>query len=246
MQAHRQAEETFDPKNDAAIVLASAGWHAGVIGIVAGRLAEKYHRPVVLIALDELGIKPGVGSARSAAGLDLHQTLGVCSQDLLSHGGHAAAAGFKIDPSRIESFRAAFCEYASESIGAEDLVAELWIDAETPLSALTLQAVEQIERLSPFGQGNRRPILCATGVSLAAAPQRIGGDGRHMAVTLNQHGAMLRGVAFGGGDWTDELSQISAPLAVAFKPVINNFRGRKSVELHLADWRLAATGSALP
>src|SRR6476661_3811933 len=119
LAASKQIKEQFDPDGDSALVLAGRGWHAGVIGLVAGRLAEKYHRPVVLIALDQLGVKSGVGSARSPNGLNLHAALAACSEHLLGFGGHACAAGLKIDESRIDAFRAAFCEHASgESSGA--------------------------------------------------------------------------------------------------------------------------------
>ena len=98
LAADKQLKERFDAIRDPALVLADRGWHAGVIGIVAGRLAEKYSRPVVMIALDELGRASGQGSARSALGLDLHETLTSCSSHLVSYGGHAAAAGLRIDP----------------------------------------------------------------------------------------------------------------------------------------------------
>ena len=102
------------------------------------------------------------------------------------------------------------------------------------------QSVDQgLKELAPFGQANARPMLCATDVTVAEPPRRIGGGGRHLALSLAQHGTRLRSVAFGGGDWVDPLTEANGPLAVAFKPVINNFRGRRSVELHLADWRAA-------
>ncbi|MEX2119859.1 MAG: single-stranded-DNA-specific exonuclease RecJ [Pirellulales bacterium] len=239
LAAHKQALEQFDPHGDAALVLAERGWHPGVIGIVAGRLAEKFHRPVVLISLDEMGVKPGVGSARSVAGFDLHQALRGCAEHLLSHGGHAAAAGLKVDESRLEVFRAEFCERAAAAISFDERQAELWIDAEVSLGEMTLSTVNQIERLAPFGQSNPRPMLCATGVTLEGEAQRMGGGGRHLSFKLAQHGVRLRGVAFGNGDWAEELSGASGPLAVAFRPAINDFRGRRTVELQVADWRVA-------
>jgi single-stranded-DNA-specific exonuclease len=199
LAAAKQAKELFDPAEDAALVLADRGWHPGVIGIVAGRLAERFHRPVVLISWDKAGMRPGIGSARSVPGFNLHAALAACGEFLLAHGGHAAAAGLKIEEHQLSTFRAAFCDVAAGEISLEERVADLRIDVEAPLSAFTLQTVQQIERLAPFGQGNARPLLCTTGATL---------DG---------------------------------PLDVAFRPVINNFRGRQSVELHLVDWR--ATGS---
>ncbi len=237
LAAHKQAKEQFDPVNDSALVLAEHGWHPGVIGIVAGRLAEKFHRPVVLIAWDSLGVKPGVGSARSVPGFPLHAALEACDEHLLSHGGHAAAAGLTIEAGRLEAFRADFCEYAAKAISESQRVAELRIDAEAPLSSFTLNVVEQIERLAPFGQSNARPLLCTSGVALVDPPQPLGTGGRHIAMKLKQHDVTLRAVAFGGGDWADELAACEGPLEVAFRPVINSFRGRRNVELHLVDWR---------
>ena len=236
LSAGAQAQAQFDAGQDSALVLADRGWHAGVIGIVAGRLAERHHRPTVLVALDEMGAKPGIGSARSIPGFDVCRALASCSTHLVSHGGHAAAAGLKIEEQRVEAFRADFCEYAATNISEQQRVAELAVDAEVFLSELTLAAVEQIERLAPFGHSNPRPLLCATNVTLSEPPKRIGGGQRHLALKLSQHQTSLRGVAFGCGDWADEMAQCSGPLSVAFRPVINEFRGRRSVELHVADW----------
>jgi single-stranded-DNA-specific exonuclease len=238
--AHKQSKERFDPEHDTALVLADRDWHPGVIGIVAGRLAEKYHLPVVLVAWDRLGIKPGVGSARSIPGFDLHQALRACRDHLVSHGGHAAAAGLKIHEQQIDAFRCAFCEYAGVHITEEERVAEISIDAEAPLSAFTLKVASQLERLAPFGQHNDRPLLCATRVRLAGPPKQIGNGGRHLSVELSQHDLKMRAIAFGGGEWADELSRLDGPVDVAFRPIINTFRGRRSVELQLVDWRASA------
>ncbi len=239
LAANKQVQERFDADGDAALVLAAPAWHPGVIGIVAGRLAEKYHRPVVLIAQDEIGVRPGIGSVRSIPGFNVHEALAACTHLLVSHGGHAAAGGLKIEDKNIDTFRDEFCEFAAQQIREEQRTAELWIDGETLLASLTLPAIEQIERLAPFGQGNHRPLLCASGVRLVEPPKRIGSSGRHLSMRLEQHGAKLRGVAFGNGDWADELAGISGPLNFAFRPVINNFNGRRSVELHVCDWCLA-------
>jgi single-stranded-DNA-specific exonuclease len=237
LAASKQAKENCDPANDAALVLADRGWHPGVLGIVAGRLAEKHHRPVVLISFDSMGVKPGVGSARSIPGFNLHAALEACSEHLVSHGGHAAAAGLRIDESNLAAFRSAFCEYAAEAISDDLRTAELSIDAESTLSAFTLQVVDQMEQLAPFGQGNVRPLLCASGVKLVDPPRPLGATGRHLSMQLEQHGVVLRAVAFGGGDRIEEFQAAPGPLDVAFRPVINSFRGRRSVELHLVDWR---------
>jgi single-stranded-DNA-specific exonuclease len=237
--ANKLAQESGDPLNMSALVLAGRGWHSGVIGIVAGRLAEHYHRPTILISLDELGAKPGMGSGRSAGGFDLHAGLTACSQHLVGHGGHQAAAGLTIQEASVEPFRRDFCAHAERIISQEERIAEIFVDAETPLTALTHQTVRQIESLAPFGHGNERPMLCTTDVRLAEPPRRIGETGHHLSLRLEQHGVAIRAVAFGGGDWEDDLNKANGPLSVAFKPIINSFRGRVTVEMQLADWRAA-------
>lgn len=241
LAANKQAKEQLEAGECPALVLADRGWHAGVIGIVAGRLAEKYHRPVVLVALDPVGVKPGVGSARSVKGFNLHAALAACSDRLESFGGHAAAAGLKVREDQVEHFRADLCEFVAEEMAEECRTPELVIDAETPLSGFTRQAVEQIEQLAPFGQGNHRPLLCTSGVTLAEPPKPMGADGRHLAVRLTQHGVTMRAVAFGGGEWAEALGALRGPIDVAFRPVINSFRGAANVELHLVDWRASAS-----
>ncbi len=240
LAANKQATEQFDPEGDAALVLADRGWHPGVIGIVAARLAEKFHRPVVMIAFDPLGNKPGVGSARSAGGFDLHAGFAACTEHLVSHGGHAAAAGLKIEEPRLEAFREQFCEFAASEMSDSARVAELRIDAEVTFSALTSTAVADIERLAPFGHSNPRPLLCATDVTLLEPPKLVGGGQRHLSLRLVQHGVQFKAIAFGGSDWAADLTETSGPIAVAFRPFVNHFRGRKSVELQVCDWRPAA------
>ena len=126
---------------------------------------------------------------------------------------------------------------AATQISSDQRVAELFVDVEAPLSAFTLRTVQQLEQLAPFGQGNPRPLLCTTDVTLAGPPKPLGQTGHHLAMMLSQHGVTLRAVAFGGSEWLDDLVDLNGPMDVAFRPVINSFRGRQSVELHLVDWR---------
>ncbi|MEC7565726.1 MAG: single-stranded-DNA-specific exonuclease RecJ [Planctomycetota bacterium] len=238
LAAVKQIKENYDAENDPAFVLAGHGWHAGVIGVVSGRLAEKYARPVILIALDQLAIKPGIGSARSGGLVNLHTTLQQCTEHLEKHGGHAAAAGLTIAEGNVDAFRAAFCEQVAETLREENQVAELLIDAEAPFAQLTTQIVEQIHQLAPFGKDNPRPILCASRVEIIPnSARRMGGGERHLTVTLSQSSVKIRCVAFGQGDWAEELDQTDGPIDIAYKPVINDFRGQRKVELHLQDWR---------
>jgi single-stranded-DNA-specific exonuclease len=175
--------------------------------------------------------------------LNLHEAMADCSEHLLTHGGHAAAAGLRMQVERVDAFRAAFCDYVAGHVSEEERIAEVAIDAEAPLSQLTLPTIEQIERMAPFGAGNPRPVLCASRVQLAEPPKRLGGGDRHLAAKLKHHQVTMRAVAFGHGDWLEDLSRLDQPIDVAYRPVINEFRGRRNVELHLVDWRLAQNTS---
>ena len=236
--AGKQIKEQFNLETDPALVLAAPGWHAGVIGVVAGRLAEKHHLPVVVISLDQLGQKPGIGSGRSPKYLNLHEAFHACREYLVSCGGHAAAAGLKIEERNVAAFRQAFFEYVSVHTNAQSIQPELTIDAEAPLGMLNLEAVRQIEAMAPFGQENPRPLLCACGVSLAGPAKTMGATNLHFTANFKQHGRQLRAVAFGQADWVAQMQDTEQLFDIAFRPVINDFRGIPQVEIQLVDWRL--------
>jgi single-stranded-DNA-specific exonuclease len=237
LAAHKQAKEIFEHHDAPALVLADFGWHVGVIGVVAGRLAERYCRPVVIISLDALGAKPGVGSARAGGAIDIHEAIKECEHLLVTCGGHAAAAGLKVETQNVEAFRAALCDAVLQQSQAADQSPQITIDAESTFGQLTLETVGQLESLSPFGCGNPRPVLCASGVELAEAPRKMGNGERHLSVKLKQHGITMRSVAFGQADWAELLNEHMGKIDVAYRPVINEYRGYRSVEIHLVDWR---------
>jgi single-stranded-DNA-specific exonuclease len=194
-----------------------------------------------MVSLDQLGLKPGTGSARTANGVPLHEAFNACTEHLVSHGGHAAAAGLRIEERNVDAFRAALCDFVASRVTAADRIAEVVIDAESPFSQLTLATVRQIEQLAPFGAGNPRPVLLAGRVQLAEPPRRMGSGERHLSVRFQQHGVAMRGVGFGQGDAAEELAQVGGPLDIVYRPVINDFRGRQTVEVHLVDWRPAGS-----
>lgn len=219
-----------------ALVLAHHEWHAGVIGIVASRVAETFSKPAILISLNHQD-QTGQGSARSFAGFNLHGGLLACESHLLTFGGHQAAAGLRIDASKIESFREAFCEFVGQNHSVKPRDLEIDIDAEVRLSDLTLRAVHEIDRLGPFGCGNRRPVFASSQVELVSPPRKMGGGERHLSLQVRQYGQTFRAVAFGRAEWADEMAAVTGPLAVCYAPHINSYRGRESVELHLLDWQ---------
>ncbi len=241
-EAREQAESFGDAP---ALVLASSGWHAGVIGIVAGRLTERFGRPVLMIALssgkatlDGPAIPTGQGSGRSIPGFPLHEALCACGEHLRSHGGHAAAAGFSLTADRLDAFRAAFTEYASRHFPGGPPPPGLLIDAEVPLSALTTGLVNDLQKLEPYGAENRRPYFLAGGLSLVGEPARMGAGERHMHFRVRQQqGAPLRAVAFGMGDRLDELVSGGGQCNLVFTPKINEWQGFRRVELEVHDFQ---------
>jgi single-stranded-DNA-specific exonuclease len=245
LAAHKQAKSDFDPEGDPALVLAGVGWHQGVIGIVAGRLSDKYAKPVLVVSLDPSGRNEAVGSGRvGGTSIDLHEALSECSDRLIRFGGHQAAAGLTIDERQLDAFRGDFCEAVARQWADQEIEPEITIDAEAALSQLSLEAVRQIETMAPFGAGNPRPVLCCRAVELAEPAKRMGGGDRHLSVRLRQGSKVVRAVAFGAGDWCDALNAADGPIEIAYRPVINDFQGFRRVEVHLVDWRSSQSADA--
>ena len=176
-----------------AYVLAGEGWHSGVIGIVASRLVERHSRPCVLIALDEAG--QGRGSGRSISAFDLHAGLAACADHLGRFGGHRMAAGFDIEASAVEAFRADFVRHASTVLSPHDLRPVQRVDAVVPGTALGLDLAEELERLAPFGHRNPRPTLLLPAARVEDA-RSMGDEGQHTRFTVVTGGARARAVAF--------------------------------------------------
>ncbi len=190
-----QAEAQMDELGErAAYVLASEGWHAGVIGIVASRLVERSGRPVVMIALDG---ESGKASGRSIESFDLLAGLTACSEHLLRYGGHRAAAGLEIETARVADFAAAFAAHAEVTLGAEELVAVERVDAVVAGGELGMSLAEELATLAPFGRGNPAVSLMVTDARFADA--RPMGEGKHVRFTVESGGARSRAVAFGNG-----------------------------------------------
>jgi single-stranded-DNA-specific exonuclease len=202
-----------------AYVLAGEGWHAGVIGIVASRLAERHHRPVVMIALEG---ERGRGSARSIEGFDLLGGLRACAAHLGRHGGHRAAAGLEIERSRLKAFSDAFVAHAGGVLGAEQLVRVERVDAVVEGHELGMALAEELQLLAPFGQGNPTVSLLVREATLS--DRRPMGEGRHLRFTvLTGDGARARAVAFGNDG---RLAVAKDALAdAAFTLEVNEWRG---------------------
>ena len=231
-----QADERWQQQTDGAthsIVLADERWHPGVIGIVASRLVEKYHRPTILIALDN-GV--GKGSGRSIKGLHLYRALYDCGAFLQGFGGHEYAAGLTIDGGKVADFARQFEDIARQQLLPEDLLPRQFYDGEVFLEELDLDAVDELARLAPFGPGNPQPVYLARGVHVQGV-QLVGGSHLRFVACQGAHG--LPCIAFGMGILHD---QLFGPQDILFTPQRNEWRGKVSMQLQVRDIRPASLG----
>lgn len=192
-----------------ALVAAGAGWHPGVVGIVASRLVERHHRPAVVIAFDGHGSDSaestqigdsglsggGRGSGRSIAGFDLHAALAACSGHLSRFGGHRAAAGLELDAEALPAFREAFVRHAGSVLTPEDLKPVERVDAVAPAGLVGMELAEELQALGPFGMGNPQPTLLIPAARVAAVSP-MGQDRQHVRFTVVSGGARAQAVAF--------------------------------------------------
>ena len=222
------------------IVLAGEGWHQGVIGIVASRLAEKYACPAFMISLD--GDK-GKGSCRSFGGFNLFGALERCAPLLDSYGGHELAAGFSIRRDNIPAFRAALCQLVEEFAGHQPMESSLDVDCEIPhCSLLSTQDVESLSLLEPFGSGNPKPVFLLRSVCVLSHTD-VGG-GRHLKLKLRRDGVVMDAIFFSANTAACGIEN-GQRLDIAFTLQINQFRGNRTVQLQLCDLRPAPTRSQL-
>jgi single-stranded-DNA-specific exonuclease len=258
-QAERMVfERGFHRDGCRAIVLASDKWHAGVIGIVAARIVERFGRPTVLIALNGASGESGMqnaetapaaqGSGRSVRHFPLHEALAACAEHLVSHGGHAMAAGVRIRPEQIEPFTCAFQAEAAHRLTAADLKPRLHLDDELHLADLTIEVVEAIEQMAPFGTSNPRPLLCTGPLELVDTPRVVGKSGQHLQFAVRQRGVceasaggdagatFRKVVAFNRAGWADAIMQ-ARQFRLAFEPIINEWNGQRKLELKAVDWK---------
>jgi single-stranded-DNA-specific exonuclease len=226
-EAVRQVEEWPEPhRRRLGYVLAGEDWHRGVIGIVASRLAERFHRPVVLIAGGEGD--EWTGSGRSIPAFDLHGALGACSHLLGRWGGHRAAAGLSIEPANVDAFAAAFAEHAADALTEEDLEPVVAVDAVVDGRELTLDLCAELEQLAPFGLGNPGITLLAVGCELS----ELGavGEGKHLRLAVTADGARSGAIAFGRGGQLDRFRR-HGRYDVAFKLAANHWNGTVAPQL---------------
>ena len=239
------AQEIIENKidlNKRSIVVYSDEWDKkakGVVGIVASRLLEVYHKPVFVLTIDG---EEATGSGRCIEGMNLADSLVACTKLLVKHGGHAAAAGLTIKTENIPEFEKAFEKYACRHLTEEALQPKLELDFETSLSVLTLETLEELEQFEPFGRENNPPRFCSRRVKISGTPSLMGKEKQHLSMNVSQGGQRKRAIAWRAGNEFVTFNRPNLSLDIAFSPEINEWRGQRSVQLNLKDWQVRSQG----
>ena len=226
-----------DLKNENALVLANAGWHPGVVGIVASKIKEEFNRPTIIIALEN---GSGKGSARSVAGFDLYEALTACKTHLDGYGGHPMAAGLTLSNQKLEDFKKAFIDFANERLTKENLQATLTLDSEMALQDITPRFMEFLDKLSPYGPGNMRPKFAIRNVEIAGAPKVIGKTGEHIRFKIKQGLKSYPAVGFGLSN-KYEMLITGQPVDIACVVETNEWQGNTSIQMNVRDIKRAVT-----
>jgi single-stranded-DNA-specific exonuclease len=236
--ARRMVETDPDIGARSVLVVAGDGWHRGVIGIVASRLVDAFHRPAVVLSVDG---DTAHGSCRSIPAFDILAALDACAEHLDRFGGHRAAAGLTMKRGRITAFREALTRWADDRLTPDDLRPRLRIDGQLGFRQITPRLLEGVTRLAPFGIGNPKPMFWTAGASLADGPRRM--KERHLSMSLRHEGIALRGVFWRAAERAAAIEAASGGLDVAYSVERNSFNGTTSIEVSLADVRPADTGT---
>jgi single-stranded-DNA-specific exonuclease len=224
-----------DLKNENALVLANAGWHPGVVGIVASKIKEEFNRPTIIIALEN---GSGKGSARSVAGFDLYEALTACKTHLDDYGGHPMAAGLTLSNKKLEDFKKAFINFANERLTEENLQATLTLDSEIALQDITPRFMEFLDKLSPYGPGNMRPKFAIRNAEIAGAPKVIGKTGEHIRFKIRQGLKSCSAVGFGLSN-KYEMLITGQPVDIACVVETNEWQGNTSIQMNVRDIKQA-------
>ncbi|OCA91225.1 single-stranded-DNA-specific exonuclease RecJ [Bacillus sp. FJAT-27225] len=232
VEAMEQVDKHFPAETNNVLVIGNEGWHAGVIGIVASKLVEKYYRPVIVLSFDkEKGLAKG--SARSIPGFDLFKNLSVC-RDILPHfGGHPMAAGMTLKLNDVNDLRFRLNELAAQQMSKEDFIPVLQLDAEVSVSDVTLSILEEMQLLAPYGMDNPKPRISIENAGISSI-RKIGSDHSHLKLTLANEGRAVDAIGFGFGQLSDHISPASS-LSIAGELSINEWNNIRKPQIMLQD-----------
>ncbi|UTR09271.1 single-stranded-DNA-specific exonuclease RecJ [Evansella sp. LMS18] len=231
-EAERQVEEQG---LSSVIIVGNEGWNAGVIGIVASRLTEKYYRPSIVLSIDsETGLAKG--SARSIEGFDMFRSLSQCRDWLPHFGGHPMAAGLTMKTEHIQPLQKKMNEIAEATVQPEDWIRSLSVDLPVKLSEVTVEAIKDLQMMAPFGVGNPSPKILLDGVNLSVL-KKIGSKKDHLKVTFKESNNMVDGIGFRMGELYDEISP-NAKASVVGKLSINEWNGHVKPQVIIEDMKV--------
>ena len=223
----------FNPQTDFVIVEGQLLWHVGVVGIVASRVLHQFYRPTIIVGGEGSEWR---GSGRSISGFDLAAALRDCQDLLVRHGGHAMAAGLTIQAENLDALRTRLNELARRALKPEDLQPALRLDGELALQAVTLDSLAEMDQLKPMGQGNPAVQFVARNLTQSRPLLRMGAEKQHIKLWLTDGVTTHEAVWWGAGK---EASLPVGRFDIAFVPQINEFNGRRTVQLKMLDWREA-------
>jgi single-stranded-DNA-specific exonuclease len=232
-EALELVEQDVDLSKDKAVVLASPGWHQGVIGIVASRLVERFHRPTIMISIDG---EEGKGSARSIPGFDMYDALKECSEYLSTFGGHKYAAGLSIDSKKIHKFKERFKFTSNERLKEEELIPKLTIDSELEFDLIDDKLADTLDLFSPFGPQNHRPLFLTKNLEIFGEPYIVGNN--HLKIRVKKNDKVLDAIGFGFGDWAKPLSMKKIKIDLVYVVERNTWNGNSRLQLRIRDLRI--------
>jgi single-stranded-DNA-specific exonuclease len=231
-QAKKAVETDIEVGSRTVIVVAGEGWHRGVIGIVASKLVDAFHRPAIVLSIDG---DTAHGSCRSIPSFNMLGALESCAGLMTKFGGHKQAAGLTIEAARIRELRAQVNDFADGCLGPDDLRPRLWIDGALAFGAINERITAELAALAPFGAGNPRPIFRASRVEVVDGPRRI--KDRHLKMAFKQDGRVMRGIAWRASERESFVTEHKGAIDLAFSLEQDTWQGERYLQLNIADFR---------
>jgi single-stranded-DNA-specific exonuclease len=231
-QARKLVETDLEVGSRTVIVVAGEGWHRGVIGIVASKLVDAFHRPAIVISTDG---EVGHGSCRSIPSFNMLAALESCADAMVKFGGHKQAAGLTIESSRLRELRTRINDYAEERLQPDDLRPRIWLDGSLTFRSINEQVASDMTTLAPFGAGNPRPVFRASRVEVVDGPRRI--KDRHLKMAFRQDGRIMRGVAWRAIERESFVTEHRSAIDLAFSLEQETWNGERFLQLSVADFR---------
>ena len=231
-QARKLVETDLEIGSRTVIVVAGEGWHRGVIGIVASKLVDAFHRPAIVLSIDG---EVAHGSCRSIPSFNMLGALEASADVLMKFGGHKQAAGLTLEAARIRELRARVNDHADDRLAPDDLRPRLWIDGSLTFRSINEQVASELLMLAPFGAGNPCPIFRTSRVEVVDGPRRV--KERHLKMSFKQEGRIMRGIAWRASEREGFVTEHRGAIDLAFSLEQDSWNGERYLQLSVADFR---------